>query len=292
MNREDQLKWCRKCEHKKTDIQRGIVCGLTNELANFRDFCPDFEKSKEAINNEANRRDFEKREANFNNTREVKSVKNPALVTIGIVISVLFIGLRIARYMHRASKYDNNTQSQYNRPVQNNTKQNSKKYRANAVAFFKSKGRKETFYGRLEKDSVFQITDNIRLSMRKNFRMSTANENDELPVFAIFKPYYFAYNKLEKDPNKTLTNQWKDLRANYGYKNRNSTFNIVDTMQTYNNSVKYKFEYTNSNGAKIIGVAQLTEENNQRYFFQFSTNSDDVSYNTLIKYLGYYVNIK
>jgi len=38
-------------------------------------------------------------------------------------------------------------------------------------------------------------------------------------------------------------------------------------METFNNSVKYKFEYTNSNGAKIIGVAQLTEENNQRYFF-------------------------
>jgi len=148
MNREDQIKWCKKCQHKKIDIQRGIVCGLTNELANFRDFCPDFEKSLEAIKNEADRKYSEKSEADFNNAKEVKSIKSPLLITGGLIVSILFIGLRVARYVHRADRYNSNknTQSQYDRPAQNNAKQSKKQYRANAVAFFKPKGRKETFY--------------------------------------------------------------------------------------------------------------------------------------------------
>ena len=35
MNRKNQVKICENCTHCKQDINRGIICGLTNEYATF-----------------------------------------------------------------------------------------------------------------------------------------------------------------------------------------------------------------------------------------------------------------
>lgn len=42
MTREQQLVFCKKCVNKKIDFQRGLLCGLTNELATFDYSCPDY----------------------------------------------------------------------------------------------------------------------------------------------------------------------------------------------------------------------------------------------------------
>ncbi|MCL6268025.1 RDD family protein [Flagellimonas myxillae] len=44
MNRQQQLTFCKICTHRKNDFERGIVCGLTNELADFEFECPSYEK--------------------------------------------------------------------------------------------------------------------------------------------------------------------------------------------------------------------------------------------------------
>lgn len=35
MTREEKLKFCSVCKYQCLDIKRGIVCGLTNEYADF-----------------------------------------------------------------------------------------------------------------------------------------------------------------------------------------------------------------------------------------------------------------
>lgn len=44
MTRQEQLLFCKVCTHQKKDLQRGIVCGLTNELADFEVSCETFER--------------------------------------------------------------------------------------------------------------------------------------------------------------------------------------------------------------------------------------------------------
>ncbi len=39
MDRKAQLVYCKKCKHKKFDIQKGIICALTNDVADFTDVC-------------------------------------------------------------------------------------------------------------------------------------------------------------------------------------------------------------------------------------------------------------
>ena len=42
MTREEQLVFCKKCKHGTINFKRGLLCGLTNELATFETSCPDF----------------------------------------------------------------------------------------------------------------------------------------------------------------------------------------------------------------------------------------------------------
>ncbi len=42
MTEKEKLDYCRVCENRKTDYERGIVCGLTNEKPTFEESCPDF----------------------------------------------------------------------------------------------------------------------------------------------------------------------------------------------------------------------------------------------------------
>ena len=42
MNTEEKIKICKICFNKGFDINKGIVCNLTNEKPDFEDECPDF----------------------------------------------------------------------------------------------------------------------------------------------------------------------------------------------------------------------------------------------------------
>lgn len=43
MTREEHLKFCKVCINRKTDRDKGLICRLTNEIANFEEHCPNFE---------------------------------------------------------------------------------------------------------------------------------------------------------------------------------------------------------------------------------------------------------
>ncbi|MDN5203791.1 hypothetical protein QQ008_20540 [Fulvivirgaceae bacterium BMA10] len=40
---QEQLKFCRTCQKRQLDPQRGIVCSLTNEKPTFTDNCPNYQ---------------------------------------------------------------------------------------------------------------------------------------------------------------------------------------------------------------------------------------------------------
>jgi len=49
MERKEQLKFCRVCENKSFDRDKGIICKLTGEIANFEVFCEKFAGEREQI---------------------------------------------------------------------------------------------------------------------------------------------------------------------------------------------------------------------------------------------------
>ena len=42
MTRQEHLSYCKICLNRKKDLQQGLVCNLTNEIANFEETCQDF----------------------------------------------------------------------------------------------------------------------------------------------------------------------------------------------------------------------------------------------------------
>ncbi len=46
MTREEQLKSCTICTHRCMDMHKGLLCGLTQNAANFEGVCPNFEQDE------------------------------------------------------------------------------------------------------------------------------------------------------------------------------------------------------------------------------------------------------
>ena len=49
MNRIEHLKFCSICIHQQDDMRKGIICGLTNQIADFDDLCNSFAEDTEII---------------------------------------------------------------------------------------------------------------------------------------------------------------------------------------------------------------------------------------------------
>lgn len=49
MTREEQLKSCTICTHRCMDMHKGLLCGLTNEFADFESSYPNFEQDEKEI---------------------------------------------------------------------------------------------------------------------------------------------------------------------------------------------------------------------------------------------------
>ncbi|MDB4297350.1 DUF4328 domain-containing protein [Flavobacteriaceae bacterium] len=43
MKREEHLVYCKKCVHRKMDFDTGILCEITNKIADFENICPNYE---------------------------------------------------------------------------------------------------------------------------------------------------------------------------------------------------------------------------------------------------------
>ena len=42
MTRQERLEFCKVCQHKKFNPKRGIICGITNDIATFEDSCNNY----------------------------------------------------------------------------------------------------------------------------------------------------------------------------------------------------------------------------------------------------------
>jgi uncharacterized RDD family membrane protein YckC len=50
-NRDEQLKFCKICKNQKFDFQHGILCGLTNQPADFQVSCASFVQDPTLVSN-------------------------------------------------------------------------------------------------------------------------------------------------------------------------------------------------------------------------------------------------
>lgn len=90
MDRQYQLIFCQKCNHKKFDPKRGIVCGLTNDIAKFHDTCKDFSGNEKEVLKEI--QDEEARKAEIQELlTQVEADENGSQVwtIIKIIIGIL-----------------------------------------------------------------------------------------------------------------------------------------------------------------------------------------------------------
>ena len=46
MNREYHLSFCKICTNRKSNLEKGLVCSLTNNIADFKDNCSTFDQDK------------------------------------------------------------------------------------------------------------------------------------------------------------------------------------------------------------------------------------------------------
>jgi len=49
MEREEHLKFCRKCLNRGMDLKQGLICSLTGQLANFSNECPYFDLDENVV---------------------------------------------------------------------------------------------------------------------------------------------------------------------------------------------------------------------------------------------------
>lgn len=60
MTREEQLRFCSVCKHRKMDMQQGMLCELTNAKADFDGTCPKYdEDAKEKAKNERIEKEYQ-----------------------------------------------------------------------------------------------------------------------------------------------------------------------------------------------------------------------------------------
>lgn len=62
MDRAHQLEYCKICQHRKFDSQKGIICGLTEAKADFEESCASFEIDEQYIEKEKQRAIGEKKQ--------------------------------------------------------------------------------------------------------------------------------------------------------------------------------------------------------------------------------------
>ena len=85
MNREEQLKFCKVCENQKFDLKQGIICGLTDQIADFEETCYDF------VENSFLREEWEasKKEADVESRMASAGKRFGNLILDGIFLNVI-----------------------------------------------------------------------------------------------------------------------------------------------------------------------------------------------------------
>lgn len=98
MNREYRLNFCKVCENRKMNMNRGLICGLTNELADFNENCNNFVGDEIEVKKLIQQKEIEKRMMD-ELERSGNIANSPVWLIIRIIGLILFVVLAIARMM-------------------------------------------------------------------------------------------------------------------------------------------------------------------------------------------------
>lgn len=85
MTREEYIKICSVCKNRSFNPKTGIICGLTNEKADFKGNCADFVEDENEVKHQVLRANHDKRE-----TRGVINKGRIALFVVGALY--VFVG--------------------------------------------------------------------------------------------------------------------------------------------------------------------------------------------------------
>lgn len=89
------LETCKHCKKRKFDMKRGLVCSITDEKPDFRDFCPSYNKDI-AEYNRIHKGGVEGIYSDGPN-KEPTSNRRTIYLAIGIIVLILKIALMISR---------------------------------------------------------------------------------------------------------------------------------------------------------------------------------------------------
>jgi hypothetical protein len=91
MTREKHLEFCKICNNREMDFHRGLLCGLTSELANFEQNCESFEKDSQAEEKEFLRKLENTGDHDSGDSFDFKKNKSQGfnIIAAGIVITLL-----------------------------------------------------------------------------------------------------------------------------------------------------------------------------------------------------------
>lgn len=98
MNREYHLKFCKACYNKKFDMNQGIICGLTNQIADFDDTCTSYKENaelKKELEIEIVSNELDKKTAS-QGKRLANYILDIAFTYIYIFVIAIFIGIAVA----------------------------------------------------------------------------------------------------------------------------------------------------------------------------------------------------
>lgn len=87
MDREHRLTFCSRCKHKKFDTAKGVICGLTDDVAKFYSSCKDFSGDKTSVDLTIKRRELNK----IHEEEQGRYRKAPKISVWGIIGFIAFI---------------------------------------------------------------------------------------------------------------------------------------------------------------------------------------------------------
>lgn len=303
-----RLKFCNKCINKKVDDRFGTLCGLTNQKPSFKYTCKDYSKGKpnteakakakeafKTINN-PKRQETKPQQPNYRapTKKETKS-KSPLWIGGSILLTVIVVGLKIAR---SASRFDNNNSntSQYEQDyLKQLEKARNKRNKVATINYLSSNNSNADFARKMKTDTVIILNPKVKLKLPKGFWLSIYNENSDLPIKATSRGYYFICNKIKIDKNQDQLEQWKTFRNQLieNYQGSRLVVRKPLTVNTATNDLdRIDFEIKNNSKTSVIGTARILDYNNERYFFQLVSDASNADHTITNKYLRYYVKVK
>lgn len=231
--------------------------------------------------------------------RKKKSSFPKAALPIGVVI-LLFLIRMIANFGDSSSEsIPDRYQPKYENRSSTSTSSYPKRKREkiDATYFFIGEGNRLREITQLTSDSIIKIVPNVEVRLFKGFHIYDSKRYPNSPILASYSKYRFFYDRVEKEKDISMSEQWSIMREKLAESVYNGYF-IYQYPKEYkvDDLVVNETEFSISTKDNIVyGVATLVEYKNERHFFQFISkerDDKDPNYNYLRRYLNYYLKIK